>query len=89
MNYPNIPQKPSTPEQPNPEGLDETNCSAFSEVTIKNPGWYFFYPKHPDKYERPKFVEVGQDSIDDGWLRCRKYAGTYMGPIVPPSLAKH
>jgi hypothetical protein len=50
------------------------------------PGWYFFYPSAQNKYECEKFVKIDQDAIDDGWLRCRKYAGTYMGPITPLSL---
>ena len=79
--------KPPTVEEPRDEGLDETPCSAFSEATIKTPGWYFCYPKHPEAGGKPKYVEIDQDAIEDGWLRCRKYAGTYMGPIIPPSLA--
>ena len=65
-----------------------TECLAYSEVTISIPGWYFFYPKYPGTYDRPKFIEVDQDAIDDGDHQCRKYKGTYMGPVIPPSLPK-
>ena len=86
MNQNQTQSKPADDEQPTDEGLDVTICSAFSEITLKTPGWYFFYPKHPHPFERPKFVHVEESDIEDGWLHCKKYAGTYMGPIIPPSL---
>lgn len=56
----------------------------FTEQTLSCEGWYFFYPKFPTKFDKPKFVEVDQDAIEEGWLKCKRYAGTYIGPIIPP-----
>lgn len=61
------------------------NYERFTEETIQTEGWYFFYPKHPGKYERPKFVLVDSDSIEGGYLKCKRYAGTYVGPVQPPA----
>lgn len=62
-----------------------TACRDFTEQTLTTPGWYFVYPtKQPGDYGRPKFMEVTQESIEEGWLKCKAYAGTYLGPIEPP-----
>ena len=62
----------------------------YTERTIKDPGHYFFYPKHKlSGYERPRYVEIFADSLEPTGevypLRCKKYAGVYVGPLVPPS----
>lgn len=57
----------------------------YTEETIKAPGFYFFYPKHKlSGYERPHYVEIHEDALD-GDLRCKKYAGVYVGPLIPPT----
>ncbi len=59
----------------------------FTEVTLKEPGHYYYYPDASPchEFDQPKFVVVEKDAIDDGWLRCPKWAGTYIGPIIPPT----
>jgi hypothetical protein len=59
-----------------------------TEQTITEPGWYWFEPACPGMTGGyPKFVQVDQDAISYGWLKCLKYAGKYAGPIEPPDMA--
>jgi hypothetical protein len=60
----------------------------FTEKTVTEPGWYWFEPACPGMTGGyPKFIQVDQDAISDGWLKCRKYAGKYAGPIEPPDMS--
>jgi len=60
----------------------------FTETTLEEAGWYFFYPQNPGKFGRPKYVELEQCTIRDGDLHCKAYAGVYIGPIIPPKPVK-
>ena len=58
-----------------------------TETTITEPGWYWFEPAYPGMTGgSPKFIQVDQDAIADGWMKCRKYRGKYAGPIEPPDM---
>ena len=60
----------------------------YTEQNIPESGWYFYYPEHPSKYEFPKYVLVDDDAIEGNWLKCKKYQGTYIGPITPPEMSE-
>jgi len=64
----------------------DKNMKTYTEKTIKEPGWYFVYHTHPEIAGREKFMEIDEDCISNGWLQCRQYAGTYIGPIAPPKI---
>ena len=66
-------------------GAATAACGAFTEETLATPGWYFLYPKYPKAGGNPKFVTVDREAIEGGYMKCKTYAGDYIGPITPPA----
>jgi hypothetical protein len=78
----------------------EITLHRFTERTLKVEGWYYFFPapREPSPATVPDtshlgrqpegFIQPAQDTIDDGDLHCRKYAGTYVGPYPVPELTR-
>lgn len=61
----------------------------FSELTISEPGWYYFQPRFRRQIGSSLcFILITADTIIDGDLKCRRYTGIYTGPYwVPDDIA--
>jgi hypothetical protein len=58
----------------------------FTEQTINEEGWYFWYPSPHRCHSRTQdqYMYVEKDMIP--YLNCPRYEGTYIGPIIPPRI---
>jgi len=58
---------------------------SYTEKTIPEPGWYFWYPQYPEAGRVPQFIKVEEDTLEGKWLECKGYAGSYYGPYDIPA----
>ena len=62
-------------------------CGRYTEATLRNAGWYFFYPTDTARYGA-EFVHIHELELKPkSQLRINsRDAGTYIGPVDPPKL---
>ena len=65
--------------------IPASNPSDFTEQTLQKEGWYFWYPQYASNGKVPQWLFVREEAITDGELKCKMYAGRYIGPYTPPA----